>query len=166
MAHTSPAVTGVSSHLFFGLRAFLLMLRIFGRVASVSLCCRNALNVSRVGEKKNKKKPRSEISQPCFFLFLFSPSPQLQEMKRAELLAASPSLASAARLTSSSVNSPNLNRNRRACGSAGAALKLQVSLFKTRLPGNISTLQQRRGAPCSHYPTGPTAVCTSLASHA
>lgn len=59
-------------------------------------------------------------------------------------------------LTSSSVNSQNLNKNRCACRSAGAALKLQVSLFKTRLPSNISTLQLRRCAlfPLSHRPEG------------
>lgn len=139
--------------LVYGLRAFLLMLWIFWGIASMSLCCRNALNVSRVGKKK-KKNMQWNFSA-LFFLFLPPPSTVAGD-ETCWAAGCISSLRSTACLTSSSVNSQNLNKNRRACGSAGAALKLQVSLFKTRLPSNISTLQLRRCAlfPLSHRPEG------------
>lgn len=52
--------------LVYRLRAFLLMLGIFWRIASMSLCCRNALNVSHWGKKR-----RSKIFQSFFFLLFF-----------------------------------------------------------------------------------------------
>lgn len=67
-----------------------------------------------------EEKRRCEIS-PFFFFFFFCRS-----LFR----------STAPRLTSSSVNSQNSNKNRHGCRSAGATLQLQVSLFKTRLPSN------------------------------
>lgn len=138
--------------LVYGLRAFLLMLWIFWGIASMSLCCRNALNVSRLGGKKNMQWNFSAL----FLFACFSFFPTVAGDETCWAAGCFSLLRSTACLTSSSLNSQNLNKNQRACRSAGAALKLQVSLFKTRLPSNISTLQLRRCAlfPLSHRPEG------------
>lgn len=105
------------------------MLWILWCIASMLLCCRNSLS--------------------CFFLSLIAWEETCGAAGCFSWLGSTVCLTS-------TVNSQNLNKNRRVYRSAGTALKLQVSRFKTRLPGNISTLQLRRCAlfPLSHRPEG------------
>lgn len=132
--------------LVYRLPASLLMLGIFRHTASMSLGCRNALNVYHWGKKRH-----SEIPQTCF-CFFFSFAVARDKTRRG----AGCHCSDLWPVLTSSVNSQNLSRNWRGCRSAGATLKLQVSLFKTRLPSNLSTLQQTRCAlfPLSHWPEG------------